>query len=205
MASGKRNTADFYTLMAHKNGYPARSVYKLEEIQKQNNIVKNNSIVLDVGASPGSWTLFVYRELLKTGGKIVSVDLNPLAVNIPSDRVFFYQGDAFSDQIKDKLKEHSPYDAIISDVAPMTTGNRTVDTSKSEYLAEQVLLLAEQQLKTHGNLVIKIFQGGGQIQLLNQMKKEFVKAKTFKPKACRSDSFETYLIGLDFREKCELC
>ena len=108
-----------------------------------------------------------------------------------------YYGDAFSKEIREKLTSHGPFDAIISDVAPMTTGNRTVDTTRSEYLAEQVVYLAQEQLKTHGNLVIKIFQGGGQQKILQDMRSMFSKAKTLKPKACRTDSFEIYLIGLD--------
>ena len=79
----------------------------------------------------------------------------------------------------------------------MTTGNRIVDTSRSEYLAEQVVMLAEEQLKTHGNLVIKIFQGGGEQEILKRMRTIFKKAKAFKPKASRDDSFEIFLIGLD--------
>lgn len=85
----------------------------------------------------------------------------------------------------------------------MTTGNRTVDTTRSEWLAENVVALAEEQLAVHGNLVIKIFQGGGQEQILRMMRGMFAKAKAFKPKACRDDSFEIYLIGLDKKEGTE--
>ncbi|MDD3942048.1 MAG: RlmE family RNA methyltransferase, partial [Sphaerochaetaceae bacterium] len=111
--------------------------------------------------------------------------------------VISYTGDAFSKEIREKLVSHGPYDAIISDAAPMTTGNRSVDTSRSEWLAEHVLMLAEEHLKVHGNLVIKIFQGGGEVELLKRMRQLFVKAKPFKPKASRSDSFEIFLVGLD--------
>ncbi|MCR5761251.1 MAG: RlmE family RNA methyltransferase [Sphaerochaetaceae bacterium] len=197
MAKSRRDTADSYTQRAHREGYPARSVYKLEEIQQQNNIVKPGDTVLDVGAAPGSWTLYTHRMLLKGNGTIVAVDLNPLRLNPVPPTVIEYTGDAFSPEIREKLISHGPFDAIISDAAPMTTGNRTVDTSRSEWLAEQVLYLAEEHLKVHGNLVIKIFQGGGQQELLIRMRQIFTKAKTLKPKACRNDSFETYLIGLD--------
>ena len=112
-------------------------------------------------------------------------------------RLISFTISTYSPEIRAKLTSHGPYDAIISDAAPMTTGNRTVDTSRSEWLAEQVVYLAKEQLKEHGNLVIKIFQGGGQQKLLLEMRKMFKKAKTLKPKACRVDSFETYLIGLD--------
>ena len=138
--------------------------------------------------------------LLKGKGTIISVDLNPLNLNPVPPTVTAYVGDAFSKEIRAKLTSHGPFDAIISDAAPMTTGNRTVDTTRSEWLAEQVVILAQEQLKTHGNLVIKIFQGGGQQQILQTMRTMFMKAKTLKPKACRTDSFEIYLIGLDRKE-----
>ncbi len=200
MAKARRDKADFYTKKAHKEGYPARSVYKLEEIQASNKIIKPGDTVLDVGASPGSWTLYTNNQLIKNKGKIIAVDLNPLNLNPVPSTVTFYQGDAFSKEIREKLVEHGPYDAIISDAAPMTIGNRSVDTARSENLAEQVLYLATEHLKPHGNLVIKIFQGGGQQEILMQMRKIFKKAKTTKPKACRTDSFEIFLIGIDKKE-----
>ena len=197
MAKSRRDTADFYTLKARKEGYPARSVYKLEEIQKSHTIIKPGNTVLDVGAAPGSWTLFTHRKLIQGRGTIVAVDLNPLGLHPVPPTVISYVGDAFSPEIRENLVAHGPYDAIISDADQMTTGNRSVDTSRSEWLAESVLLLAEEHLKTHGNLVIKIFQGGGEVAILQRMRKLFVKAKPFKPKASRSDSFEIFLIGID--------
>lgn len=197
MATSRRDKADSYTLRAHREGYPARSVYKLEEINTSHHLIKPGDSVLDVGAAPGSWTLFTHRELLKGNGRIVAIDLNPLNLNPVPATVTAIVGDAFSKENRARLIALGPYDAIISDAAPMTTGNRTVDTTRSEYLAEQVVLLAGEQLKEHGNLVIKIFQGGGQVEILNSMRAMFVKAKAFKPKACRDDSFEIYLVGLD--------
>ncbi len=201
MATSRRDKADSYTLRARREGYPARSVYKLEEINASHHLIKPGDSVLDVGAAPGSWTLFTHRELLKGNGKIVSVDLNPLNLNPVPPTVTAIVGDAFSKENRNKLIELGPYDAIISDAAPMTTGNRTVDTTRSEWLAEQVVLLAGEQLKEHGNLVIKIFQGGGQVEILKMMRQMFQKAKPFKPKACRDDSFEIYLVGLDRKAK----
>ena len=197
MANSRRDKADSYTLRARREGYPARSVYKLEEINKTHKLIKPGDTVLDVGAAPGSWTLFTHRELLKGKGRIVAVDLNPLNLDPVPPTVTAFVGDAFSREIKAKLVENGPYDTIISDAAPMTTGNRTVDTTRSEWLAEQVVFLAEEQLRAGGNLVIKIFQGGGQEEVLKTMRGIFTKAKAFKPKACRDDSFEIYLIGLE--------
>ena len=201
MATSRRDKADSYTLRARREGYPARSVYKLEEINASHHLIKPGDSVLDVGAAPGSWTLFTHRELLKGNGRIVSVDLNPLNLNPVPPTVTAIVGDAFSRENRARLIELGPYDAIISDAAPMTTGNRTVDTTRSEWLAEQVVLLAGEQLKEHGNLVIKIFQGGGQVEILKMMREMFQKVKPFKPKACRDDSFEIYLVGLDRKAK----
>lgn len=197
MANSRRDKADSYTLKARKEGYPARSVYKLEEINQVHHLIKPGDAVLDVGAAPGSWTLFCHRELIKGNGRIVSVDLNPLHLDPVPPTVTAFVGDAFSKENRAKLVELGPYDCIISDAAPMTTGNRTVDTTRSEWLAEQVVFLASEQLKTHGNLVLKIFQGGGQEQVLKTMRGMFQKAKPFKPKASRDDSFEIFLVGID--------
>lgn len=197
MANSRRDKADSYTQRAHREGYPARSVYKLEEINSTHRLIKPGDSVLDVGAAPGSWTLYTHRELIKGRGKIVSVDLNPLSLDPIPPTVISFTGDAFSKEIRGKLVEEGPYDAIISDAAPMTTGNRIVDTTRSEYLAEQVVLLAKEQLKEHGNMVIKIFQGGGEQEVLKSMRETFQKAKAFKPKASRDDSFEIFLVGLD--------
>lgn len=200
MAKSRRDTADSYTLRARKEGYPARSVYKLEEIQKQFAIIKRGDTVLDVGAAPGSWTLYTGNVLLKGVGKIVAVDLNPLNINPIPHTVISYVGDAFGKEIKPKLIEHGPYDAIISDAAPLTTGNRGVDTARSEYLAEQVILLAAEHLKAGGNLVVKLFQGGGEQELMKRLRTLFTRAKIVKPKACRDDSFEIYLVGVGKKE-----
>ncbi len=201
MANSRRDKADSYTLRARKEGYPARSVYKLEEINATHRLIKSGDTILDVGAAPGSWTLYTDRCLIKGKGRIVSVDLNPLSLNPVPQTVIPLVGDAFSKEIRAELCKLGPYDTIISDAAPMTTGNRTVDTTRSEWLAEQVVYLAQEQLKEHGNLVIKIFQGGGQEEVLKTMRGMFTKAKAFKPKACRDDSFEIYLIGLDKKKE----
>jgi 23S rRNA (uridine2552-2'-O)-methyltransferase len=169
----------------------------LEEIQKTTRLIKPGDNVLDVGAAPGSWTLYTHRELLKGRGRIIAVDLNPLNLDPVPPTVTAFVGDAFSKEIRPLLVENGPYDVIISDVAPMTMGNRAVDTTRSEYLAEQVVHLAKEHLKEHGNLVVKIFQGGGQVDIIKDMRTFFTKVKPFKPKACRDDSFEIYLIGLD--------
>lgn len=196
MAKNKRNSSDFYTLKAQSQGYPARSIYKLEEIQNKFSLIKKGDRVLDVGAAPGSWTLYLQKKLIGHGS-VVAIDLNPLKLNTIPSNIKAIVGDAFSKENKEKLIELGPYDVIVSDAAPKTSGNRSVDTSKSHYLCEQVLLLSLTQLKEKGHLVMKIFQGSGIEDITNLMRTHFLKVKSFKPKACRSDSFETYLIGIE--------
>jgi 23S rRNA (uridine2552-2'-O)-methyltransferase len=194
-----REKADFYTKKAKQAGYPARSVFKLEEIHNRHSIIKRGDRVLDIGAAPGSWSLYVSTKLLSGTGLVVAVDLKELNLNPMPENMISYTGDAFSPEIGEKLTEHALFDVIISDAAPDTTGNRTVDTLRSQQLAESVLETSKQLLKVHGNLVIKVFQGGGEQELMQQMRSVFAKVKPHKPKASRSQSFEVFLIGLDKR------
>jgi len=193
--SNSRSQPDHYSIKAKKEGYPARSVYKLEEIQQKFNIIRPGYSVLDIGAAPGSWTLYTHRKLLKGKGRIVSVDLKPLSLNPVPDNVTVFTGDAFTPEMLIKLEALDPYNAIISDAAPSTTGARTVDCLRSQNLAEAIISIMPMQLKAGGSLVIKIFQGGGEQDILFAMKKVFTKVKAFKPQACRKDSFELFLIG----------
>ncbi|MCL2705173.1 MAG: RlmE family RNA methyltransferase [Spirochaetaceae bacterium] len=187
------HTNDYYAIKAKKEGYPARSVYKLMEIQQKFKIIDKSSGILDIGAAPGSWSLYVLKEL--KGGFLVSVDIVPMEINYKGSNFIFLQGDAFAEETLAKIKEKGPYKTILSDAAPSTTGNRTVDTERSLQLVESVIALAENMLCQGGNLVIKIFQGGGEKKIMEQMKKMFKNVKTFKPDAVRKISFETYLIG----------
>ncbi len=192
---------DHYSIKARKEGYPARSVYKLEEIQKKFHVLKPGMAVLDIGAAPGSWSLFILKAL-KDDGYLVAVDISPLdaaSFARPAPNFTFIQGDAFSPAVVSHLSEKGPFDLIVSDAAPATTGNRTVDTARSSALVEGVMHLTEKLLKRGGNCVIKIFQGGDEGVFLRWMKGIFSEARAFKPEACRKNSFETYLIGSSFR------
>ena len=206
---------DFWSLKAQKENYPARSVYKLREIDKKFNFFKSARLsvsgiqspalrVLDLGAAPGSWSLYVLRHYGKAGKQqgtlfLAAVDLLPLSQQLdPFDNseFFFIKGDFTAVKVRQELLNHGPYNAIISDAAPPTTGSRTVDTLRSLSLAEEALSFAESCLAPGGNLAVKIFQGGETAALLMQLRKCFTSAKSFKPAACRTSSFETYFIGL---------
>jgi len=193
---------DHWQLKARKDGYPARSVYKLQEMDEKFNLLNLRSglpRVLDLGAAPGSWSLYVLRR--KPGVLLVSADLCPLSRRYDNglfdgENCCFIQGDITDAAVSDSIVTHGPYNLIISDAAPATTGNRFIDTARSLELAEAVAAYAERALAGGGNLVIKVFQGGDIAELLKRLKMMFQTAKGYKPQACRSESFETYYLGL---------
>ncbi|MBI9101092.1 MAG: RlmE family RNA methyltransferase [Spirochaetales bacterium] len=196
--ANSRAQADHYTLRAQKEGYPARSVYKLEEIQDKYHVFPSSGKILDIGAAPGSWSLFILRKL-NGRGTLSAIDLKPLNLPEIPDNYFFIQGDFFDAENVKALKERGPYDAVVSDAAPDTTGNRTLDTGRSAALIESILYQSRELLKKGGSLTVKIFQGGEEQNLLAAFRENFKSARMFKPKACRKDSFETFLIGTGFK------
>ena len=206
---------DHFSIKAQKEGYPARSVYKLKEMDEKFGLLKSARLkarppfkVLDLGAAPGSWSLYVLRTLLSSpaqrgegGPLLVSVDLSPLSRQhdqglFDKQEFLFIQGDFTLPEIREEILSHGPYNLVLSDAAPATTGNRSVDTLRSLDLAETVLAYAEAALAKTGSLVFKVFQGGDTGALLKKIRSLFETGKSFKPQACRSESFETYYLGL---------
>ncbi len=189
---------DYYWRKSKEEGYPARSVFKLQEIQEKYRLIRPGNAVLDLGASPGSWSLYIL-DLLAGAGSVTAADLNSPDRKLLSRRGFrFIQGDFTSAEIMQAILASAPYDVVVSDAAPSTTGNRTMDTARSLDLARQVLAIAEKTLKPGGNLTLKIFQGGEEKEILDWMRGRFAAARAFKPKASRRDSMETYFVGTGF-------
>ena len=195
MAGNSYEKPDFWSQKAFSEGYPARSVYKLKEIDEKFGMIKKNYTVLDLGAAPGSWTTFLLRKM-EGSGKVVSCDLNELSKDVKGENLTFLQGDLNVPEIRNQIKALGPYDLVVCDAAPKTTGNRTVDTARSEQLVEMAVWYAQTMLKQGGNFAVKIFQNGDQQKILKTMREIFTQAKGFKPEACRAESFETYLIGI---------
>ncbi|MBP3416884.1 MAG: RlmE family RNA methyltransferase [Spirochaetaceae bacterium] len=196
MAANSYEKPDYWSKKAFSEGYPARSVYKLKELDEKFGLLKKNSSVLDLGAAPGSWTVFALRTLNGTG-HLTSIDLKPLAKDVVGSNLTFIQGDLYDEEVRMQARNLGPYDSVICDAAPPTSGNRTVDTARSTGLVELAIYYAQTMLKPGGNFVAKIFQGGDQQQLLKSMRQIFTSARGFKPEACRTESFETYLVGLN--------
>jgi 23S rRNA (uridine2552-2'-O)-methyltransferase len=198
MANYKKQ--DHWQLKAKNEGYPARSVYKLKEMDEKFGLIKPRYKILDLGAAPGSWSLFILRKT--PGAFLVSVDLSPISHEFDkglfnNENFSFLQGDFTAPEIREAIISKGPYNLIISDAAPATTGNRVVDTSRSLELAETAAFYAEAALSPGGCLVIKVFQGGDTSELLKRLGGLFKTATSYKPQACRSDSFETYYLGFE--------
>lgn len=192
--SNKDKWTDHLTLKAKKEGYPARSVYKLEEIQKKNQILKNGDRVLDLGCAPGSWLLYAARITGKTG-HVTGIDMVPATIAPPSNATII-TADLLSIDIAG-LGLAFPYQVVLSDMAPSTTGIKKVDAARSLGLCEAALGIAEQALSPGGVFVCKIFQGDDFTAFSERVKLMFRKRKIFKPSACRKESREIYIIGLD--------
>lgn len=195
MANNNYKQADFWTKKAFSQGYPARSVYKLKEMDEKFSLIKKHMHILDLGAAPGSWTVFLLQKL-ENSGILTSIDISPLAKTVHGENLTFIQGDMYDEKVRDAARAKGPYQLIVCDAAPATTGNRTVDTARSSGLVELSIYYVEEMLACGGNFVVKIFQGGDQGALLKKMREIFTSARGFKPEACRTESFETYFVGL---------
>jgi 23S rRNA (uridine2552-2'-O)-methyltransferase len=193
---GRRDILDHYSLKAQKEGYPARSVYKLQEIQEKFKIMKSGDKIIDVGASPGSWTMYALK-IAQGKGLVVGADLKPLDLKKDYPNLFFMQGDVFKQETIDFLSQKGPFNVVLSDAAPNTTGNRLTDTARSFDLVKEIIEFTDKILLRGGNSVVKVFQGEDHKILLDRMKEIFTDVKTFKPKSVRSESFETYFIGIN--------
>ncbi|MDP3178244.1 MAG: RlmE family RNA methyltransferase [Spirochaetaceae bacterium] len=189
---------DFWAQKAKKEGYPARSVYKLQEIDKKFSLVKTGTRILDIGAAPGSWSLWTLKKLSGTGF-LAAVDLQDLAFAEPRPNFYFIKGDLYDAAVRSALLSRGPYGLVMSDAAPATTGNRFVDQSQSEAIVEAVVSYAEESLSRGGSLIAKIFQGGAEAAILKRLRSRFGAARGFKPEACRSESFEIYLVATGFK------
>jgi 23S rRNA (uridine2552-2'-O)-methyltransferase len=186
---------DRFFQKAKKEGLRARSAYKLEEIQRRLRILRAGGRVLDLGAAPGGWCQIAAREV-GPRGFVLGIDLEP----IPSlaAPVQTWVADAFAPELLHRLRAEgrAPYDAVLSDLAPKTSGVRGTDEARSLALAERALDLARQVLKPSGSLVVKVFMGGGFEGFLKTFKQAFSQVRVVKPEASVArGSKEVYLVG----------
>lgn len=194
MGANRKRWKDHYSRRAKRENYPARSVYKLQEMQHRYRLIGKGDRVLDLGCYPGSWLLYAAR--LTTGsGRVVGVDRQAVTVHLPG-HVFVFQGDVATQT--DALLEQigGRYQVVLSDMAPATTGQKDVDAARSYQLCLTALHFADTRLERGGNFVCKIFHGSEFTEFANAVKDRFTTDRIYKPRSSRKASREIYIIGI---------
>ena len=184
---------DAYVLKAREQGYRSRAVFKLEQIQHKDQILKPGQFVLDLGAAPGGWSEYASQVVGHTG-RIIAIDLLPME---PIAGVEIVQADFTEQDTLDRLLaliDERRFDLVISDMAPNLSGMDSVDQPKSIHLAELAFDLAREFLTPDGVFVSKLFQGAGFEDLLSQFRSSFKSVKLRKPDSSRSRSNEIYAV-----------
>lgn len=190
----KNPWADHYTRQAQKDNFAARSVYKLQEIQKKHRILSRGARILDLGCAPGSWLQFA-AQAAGPGGRLVGIDLTPVTIGLP-ENVSVITGDVADLEGHLSTLGQTRFDVVLSDMAPPTSGNRHVDEARSVGLCEVALHIADQTLVPGGSFVCKIFQGSDFKAFTDQVKQRFGRQVTFRPQSTRKASREVFVIGM---------
>ena len=194
--TGKPNPwQDHYSRRAKKDRYPARSVYKLEEIQQKHRLIQKGYKILDLGCSPGSWLLYA-AKLTGDRGRVIGIDLKPVKIQA-APNIEILNGDVFA---LDAGVLGTDFNVVMSDMAPATTGHKAVDAARSAGLCEAALAIAQRVLLPGGSFVCKIFQGPDFNQFVNSVRAGFDKQKIFKPRSSRKASKEIFIIGLGLKK-----
>ncbi len=190
---------DHYFLKAKRENYPARSVYKLKEMDARFHLFKPGMKVLDLGAAPGSWSLYA-AEKIGARGMVLACDLQETDTVFPP-QVHFLQEDVFerSPEFNALLAQHAPFQVVMSDMAPRTTGTRFTDQARSLELCLEALAVAEQYLVQGGAFIVKIFMGPDFQDLARPMKQRFTSVRTFKPQSSRAESKEIFVTGAGYK------
>ena len=199
---------DTYVKLAKREGYRARAAYKLKEIDEAHKLIKPGHMVIDLGSTPGAWSQYIRRKLspkTATGGgaavgelngRIIALDL--LAME-PVEGVVFIQGDFREEAVLSQLTSEMKgdlADVVVSDMAPNLSGIDATDAARVEYLIELAIDFCKNHMKPEGALVAKVFHGSGYSQLVVMFKAHFKVVKAIKPASSRSESSETFLVGM---------
>ena len=195
----ERHINDPFVKKSRQDGYRARSVYKLIELNEKEKLIRPGMTVVDLGAAPGSWTQVVREKLAgrdgEVNGRIIAMDILPMD---PIDGVTFLQGDFREQEVADKLTElvgDRQVDLVLSDMAPNLSGIAAADAARCLLLNELALEFCLEHLNTDGVFVTKVFQGSGFSQYVETLKKHFKTVLTRKPEASRSTSAEVYMVA----------
>ena len=192
----RSNRRDRFHQKAKKEGYLARAVYKLEELDAKHHVFAPGQRVLDLGCAPGSWLQFA-RGKVGERGVLVGLDRAPLKTDVAGARIVV--GDVLTIDPAVLRGELPAFDVVLSDMAPDTSGIRSMDQARSEALFERALELATMMLAPGGNFVGKLFQGPDFKRLTEAVRARFASGKTMKPASSRQISIEQYVVGKGFR------
>lgn len=187
---------DRFHQKAKKQGFLARAVFKLEELDEQFKLFKPGQRVLDLGCAPGSWLQYA-RTKVGDKGILVGLDRGPLRGDTSGARIVV--GDVMNIDVKELLGDCSAFDVVLSDMAPDTSGIRNLDQMRSEALFERALEIATLTLAPGGNFVGKLFQGPDFKKLSEEVRAKFEIGKTAKPSSSRQISIEQYVVGKGFK------
>lgn len=194
----KEHFDDEFVRRAQAEGWRSRAVYKLQEINERDRLLKPGTTLVDLGAAPGGWSQYAARALGERG-RVLALDILPMDALAGVD---FIQGDFREEAVFAQLLATlagTPVDLVISDMAPNTSGLKAVDQPKQMYLVELALDFARQTLRPGGDFLVKVFQGEGFDALLKDLRANFGSVATRKPKASRARSAELYLLARNFR------
>lgn len=192
----KYSKDEFYTRKAREENYPARSVYKLKEINEKYKIIKSGDKILDLGCAPGSWLLYI-SEKIGERGMVVGVDLKD--INIPEKKNIFFTKEDILELETQKLK--TEYNVVVSDLAPNTSGIDFADVEESLELSGEALEVAKKVLINNGNFVCKVLEGEGIRDFFKKVESNFEFCKRFRPKATRRESREIYIVAKNFKNE----
>jgi 23S rRNA (uridine2552-2'-O)-methyltransferase len=189
---------DRFHQKAKRDGFVARSVYKLEEIDEKTDLFSEGDRVLDLGCAPGSWLQYA-RKQIGESGILVGLDRPSGIGNMRNFPARLHTGDVMTISIDELKGDLTAFDIVLSDMAPDTTGIRSLDQARSEALFERALEIAKAVLAPGGNFVGKLFQGPDFKKLTEDVRKSFTKMKTVKPASSRQISIEQFVVGMGYR------
>lgn len=190
---------DHYARRAKAENFAARSVYKLEEIDQRFHILRRGDQVIDLGASPGSWSQYA-SNVMGDKGRLLGIDLTEINLRLPN--ALFVQQDIFTadwPKLFVQAEIRPPVDVVLSDMAPKTTGIRITDQARSYELCEMALGVAQKFLRPGGSFVTKMFDGPDFKLFETEMRKCFASVKPLRPKSTRKESKELFFIGQGFK------
>ncbi len=194
----KEHFDDPWVQRAQREGYRSRAVYKLDEIQQQDRILRAGMTIVDLGAAPGGWSQYTAR-LLQGRGRVIALDILPME-ELPGVEIITgdFREDAVLDQLLARL-QGTRVDLVMSDMAPNISGKRAVDIPRSMYLVELAVDFADRVVEPGGSLLCKAFQGEGFAEVLGKLREKYHKVLIRKPKASRPRSSELYLLAMNRR------